>query len=107
MRVFADLQALTKMADVIVTIQIMPESPDTDLNSIKRTAENKIREFAKLNEEQAIKVEEEPLAFGLQVLKFYFYMNESIGGTEPLEEKLKKIAGVASAETTDVRRAIG
>ncbi len=95
------------MGDVIVTLQVMPESPDTDLESIKKSAETEIRQFAKLTPEQAIKIDEEPLAFGLNALKFYFYMNEALGGTDALEAKIKKIQGVASAETTDVRRAIG
>jgi len=56
---------------------------------------------------QEIKTEQEPIAFGLNALKIMFVMDESKGSTEALEENIKKIDGVNSVETVDVRRAIG
>jgi elongation factor 1-beta len=91
------------MAKVVVTITIMPESPDTDLKGLEVKATEKIKRFGG----DVGKVECEPIAFGLKALKLIFVMEESIGSTETLEEDIKKIHGIQSVETTDVRRAIG
>jgi len=92
------------MAQVIVTLKIMPESPEVDLNKIQEEAKNKIIDFAGSGD---MKVEEKPIAFGLKALNIIFVMDESKGSTEPLEESISEIEGVQSVETTDVRRAIG
>ena len=92
------------MANVIVTLNIMPESPEVDLNKIEADAKLKIIDFAG---ETDMKFEQEPLAFGLKILKIIFVMDESIGGTDKLEDDLKDIKGVQSVETTDVRREFG
>ena len=93
------------MADVIVTIEVMPESPDINLKFIESEAVKKIVSFAKLQGSDRVKVELEPVAFGLKAVKFVFFMLESIGSTEVLEEQIKSINGVNSAETVDVQRA--
>ncbi len=54
------------MAKAIVTIKIMPESPDIDLDSISSEIEEKIDSFAGKGER---KKEIEPIAFGLKALK--------------------------------------
>jgi len=92
------------MAKIVATIKIMPESPDTDLSSIEKKAREKIKFFSG-NEE--IKSRQEPIAFGLKALNITFVMDESKGSPDPLEEQLRSIEGVNSAETVDVRRAIG
>jgi elongation factor 1-beta len=92
------------MANVIITMKIMPESPDSDLSAIEVEAKKKIEGFAG---EGDMKVEQEPVAFGLKALKILFVMDESKGSTESLEKEVSGIAGVNSVEITDVRRAIG
>ena len=92
------------MATVVVTLKIMPESPDVDLGSIEKEAKTKIKAFSD-NEE--MKSEQEPIAFGLTALKITFVMDENKGSTDNLEEQIKTISGVNSVETIDVRRAIG
>jgi elongation factor 1-beta len=92
------------MAQVVVTLKIMPESPETDLSSIQSKAEEKIKSFAG---ETEIKAEQEPIAYGLKALKLLFVMDEDKGSTEELENKIKSAEGVNSVETVDVRRAIG
>jgi len=91
------------MTDVIITMKIMPESPDTDLDAIKEKADLEIKTYGG----EIGKVEEEPIAFGLKALKLVFVSDEAKGSTEQLEESVSKIEGVASVEITDVRRAIG
>ena len=99
----ADLQAQTKMADVVITLKIMPESPEEDLKKIEADARESIAEFGG----EVGKSEHEPIAFGLKALKLIFVMDESIGSTEKLENNIQKIKGVNSVEVVDARRAIG
>ena len=92
------------MAQVVVTLKIMPESPEIDLAAIETEAKNKISDFSQGGD---MKIEQEPIAFGLKALKVMFVMDESKGSTDSLEESIKSISGVNSVEVVDVRRAIG
>ena len=92
------------MAQVVVTLKIMPESPEVDLGNIETEAKAKIQDFSQTPE---MKTEQEPIAFGLKALKITFVMDESKGSTDSLEESIKNIDGVNSVEAVDVRRAIG
>jgi elongation factor 1-beta len=80
------------MGDVLSSIKVMPTGPDTDL---KKVAE----EIQKL-EPHAI--EEKPVAFGIKCLEVQFIRPDSEGGTDALEEKIRAIEGVESAEVTGV-----
>ncbi|MBI5391557.1 elongation factor 1-beta [Candidatus Woesearchaeota archaeon] len=91
------------MANVVITIQVMPESLDIDLNKVKEEAKKKIAAFGgAVGKEEIV-----PVAFGLKAIRLIFVSNEAKGGTEQLEEDIRTIEGVQSAETVDVRRAIG
>ncbi|MBN2459525.1 elongation factor 1-beta [Candidatus Woesearchaeota archaeon] len=92
------------MANAIVTIKIMPESPDVDLDKLSPEIEGKINSFAGEGDRRK---EIQPIAFGLNALQIIFVMDEKKGSTEPLEEEISKIEGVQSVEVVDVRRAIG
>tara|TARA_Y100000310_G_scaffold340383_2_gene435927 strand:+ start:844 stop:1215 length:372 start_codon:yes stop_codon:yes gene_type:complete len=99
-----DLQDQTKMAQVIVTLQIMPNSPDASLDDIYENASKLIKEFCN---ESEFKREDSPVAFGLKALKITFVMDEEKGSTETLEEQIKEVENVQSVEVVDVRRTIG
>lgn len=91
------------MAKMFITIKIMPESPEVDLNSIRTEAKKFGIEFsAELLDKDVI----EPVAFGLNALKIIFLIDES-KGSEDLTDKIASIEGVSSAEAVDMRRAIG
>jgi elongation factor 1-beta len=92
------------MTNVIVTLKLMPSSPEVDLNALQEEVKKHILEFAGEGE---IKVTEEPVAFGLKSLNIIFIMDESLGSPDALEETIKGVEGVQSVEVTDVRRAIG
>ena len=92
------------MADVIITLKIMPESPEVDMEDLSKKSQEKIKDFC---QETEFKSEIEPVAFGLKALKLIFVMDEAKGNTEPLEEEIKKIEGVNSVEVVDVRRGLG
>ncbi|MBN2454099.1 elongation factor 1-beta [Candidatus Woesearchaeota archaeon] len=91
-----------KMATVLITIKIMPESPDVNLDWVLEQASPKISSVGSI-----LKTEKQPIAFGLNALMITFSMDEKKGDTEPLEKDLASLTGVSSAEAVDVRRAIG
>ena len=87
------------MGDVLTTMKIMPDSPDVDLDAIKATIESSMPEGAKLHD-----MAEEPLAFGLVAIILQFITDDGEGGSEPVEEMVQSIEGVASIEITGVGR---
>jgi len=92
------------MANVVVTLKIMPASPEIDLETIKKKTKKKIINFAGSGD---MKIDEEPIAFGLKALKIMFVMDEGKGSTQSLEDAISEIEGVQSVEVVDVRRAVG
>jgi elongation factor 1-beta len=91
------------MAQVVITLRIMPESPDVDLAKLETEAKSAIKLFGG----EVGKVDIKPVAFGLQALDIFFVMDEAKGSTEVLENEIANYEGVVSVEVTDVRRAIG
>jgi len=81
------------MGLVGIEMKIMPESPETDLTAIK----NEIAKFVKV---QDFKIE--PLAFGLNSLRIVITTDDKGGGTDALEEKIKKVKGVGDVQVTNV-----
>jgi len=92
------------MAKVILTMKLMPENPDVDLEMVFSQAESMINNYTDTVE---IKKEIEPVAFGLKALKVIFVMDEEKGSPDDLEKQLGEIEGVQSVEVIDVRRALG
>ncbi|MBR9690816.1 elongation factor 1-beta [Candidatus Woesearchaeota archaeon] len=92
------------MANAVVTIKLMPDSPEINLEDVKDEALSKIEAFAGKGD---TKTEIIPVAFGLKSLNIIFIMDESLGSPEELEKDIASIEGVNSVETIDVRRAIG
>ncbi|MFP4112099.1 MAG: elongation factor 1-beta [Candidatus Woesearchaeota archaeon] len=91
------------MANVIITMKIMPESPETDLEALKEKAKKMIADFGG----EVGKEEIEPVAFGLKAINLIFVSDENKGSTEELEKQVSDIEEVTSVEITDVRRAVG
>ena len=87
------------MGEVLTTMKIMPDSPDVDLEVIKSAIESSMPEGAKLHE-----MSEEPIAFGLVAIILQFITEDGEGGSEPVEEMVQGIEGVASFEITGVGR---
>ena len=92
------------MANAIVTVKIMPESVEIDLDALEVKAKQEIQLFAG---EGDTRTEVEPIAFGLKAVKITFVMDEKLGSPDVVAEKIEAYEEVASAEITDVRRAIG
>ena len=83
------------MGMVAVTLKVMPDSPQADLEKIK----SEIRKCIKDVEIKGI--EEKPVAFGLKCLEVLLTMPDQ-GGTDNIEEAIKKIPGVVSVEAGNV-----
>lgn len=88
----------------VVTMKIMPDSPDVDLKALEVKAKEQIAIFAG---EGDTRTEIEPIAFGLSALKITFVMDEALGSPDALEEPITKLKDVNSFEIVDVRRAVG
>ena len=95
------------MAVAVVTVKIMPESPEINLEALIPKVQELIKEFTERNDPQDQKVEIEPIAFGLKAIKILFTMDEAKGSPDAIEHKVTSIEGVQSFEVVDVRRAIG
>jgi elongation factor 1-beta len=91
-------------ADVFVTIKIMPTGPEIDLHKLQKACEAKIMDFGAKNIQSA---KQEPIAFGLKALIIMFLLAEAKSNTDVLEDGIRHLPGVNSAEITDVRRALG
>ncbi|MBU0999711.1 elongation factor 1-beta [Patescibacteria group bacterium] len=92
------------MANSVITIRVMPTSPEVDLEQLKVKVKEAIVNYAGEGE---TKDEIVPVAFGLQALKIIFVVDEARGGTDDLEKEIAEIEGVNSIEVIDVRRALG
>lgn len=90
------------MGTVIIITKLMPESPSTDLNEIKKAAQIALEKEGGKN----ISFEEKPIGFGLRSLHVKTDMSEE-KGTDLIEEILGKIKGVSSVTIEDYRRAFG
>ena len=89
------------MGEVLTTMKIMPDSPDVDLEAIKTTIKDSMPEGATLHD-----MKEEPIAFGLVAIIISFITDDGEGGSEPVEEMVYAIEGVASIEITGVGRSM-
>lgn len=90
------------MADVIITVRLMPSNTGADLKNIEEEA----RKVIEKEGGTVYKVETEPIAFGLLSLKIVLLLNED-KGTESLEKELAKINDVSSASIIEITRAVG
>lgn len=90
------------MAKIIVTLKIMPKSPETDLEEIQK----RVEELLKEHELDFKGSETKPIAFGLKELDIFFIAEEEKGSVDYIEEKAKELKGVESAVVIDVRREV-
>lgn len=90
------------MGIAAVKIKLMPSSPGINLEEVEKKAR-------KILEEKEVKnpqFEKQAIAFGLNALIILFAWPEE-KELEELENSLKKIEDVKSAEVIDIRKAIG
>ena len=96
------LRDQTKMgAKAGVTVKVMPEGTDIDLEALKVKARELVNEI--YGDVGEIRIEEEPIAFGLRALKVTFIIDEDMG-SDPIEQKLSELEEVASAQVIAFER---
>lgn len=83
------------MAEVAVTLRLMPESDEVDLEKL----EAMVRERIKVHS-----ISREPIAFGLEALQVVAVVEDAAGGTEPLEKELSGIPGVGNVQVIGLTR---
>jgi elongation factor 1-beta len=87
------------MARVVMTIKIMPDGIDTDLDDLLKQIKNAIPQGTDVGA-----VETQPVAFGLKAIRMNLTRDESMGGTDDIEEAISAIEGVSQVEVERVSR---
>jgi elongation factor 1-beta len=82
------------MGSVAVIVRVMPESPEVDLEKLKRALKEKLPGIQDM--------QEEPIGFGLKAIKLAAIVNDAGGETDAIEGKLNTIPGVERAEIVEV-----
>ncbi len=89
------------MGRVLITLRVMPESPEVDLENLRKEVTKAIENHQGKNP----KYEEVPVAFGLKALMTSFMLDEN-QELEPIENALQDLSNVSSTQVTDMRRAV-
>ena len=90
------------MGHINLRIKIMPVGVSTDLMKI----EDSVKKTVEKEGGKGCMFVQEPIAFGLNAVILNFALDESLS-IDDIENPLKKIKGVVSAEVIDFRRAFG
>jgi elongation factor 1-beta len=87
------------MARVVMTMKIMPDGIEIDLDDLLERIKNVVPEGTDVGA-----VETQPIAFGLKAIRMNLVRDESMGGTDDLEEAISAVDGVAQVEVEMVSR---
>jgi elongation factor 1-beta len=90
------------MGTALITIRIMPSSPEINLEEIQKKAEKIILKEHGKN----FIFKKEPIAFGLNSLNISFARDENLDN-DAMINKIRSIKNISSAEIIDFRRAFG
>jgi elongation factor 1-beta len=82
------------MGSVAVIMRVMPESPEVDLEQLKKALKQKLPGIQEMKEE--------PIGFGLKAIKLIAVVNDAGGETDAVEKSLNEVAGVERAEIIEV-----
>ena len=83
------------MGDVILVLKILPSGPDK--------LEHVRQELQKL---KPMRLEEEPIGFGLSAIKLTSMIPDEGGSQDELEEKIRSIDGVSEIEVLQASRSL-
>lgn len=90
-----------RMANVVITMKILPDSPERNLDELGKIIEKALIKFGKIYKKSV-----QPIAFGINAMIFSVIMEEKAGGTDPIENEVRKIKGLGDVEVTDVTRIV-
>lgn len=88
------------MGNVIITLKVLPDSPERNLEKLSNLIEEKIKRFGKLYKKSI-----QPIAFGINAIVYSIIIEEKIG-TEPIENEIRNVEGVSDIQITDVTRVV-
>jgi elongation factor 1-beta len=87
------------MARVVITLKIMPDGIDVNMDDLLECVKGAIPEGTDVRANEVI-----PVAFGLKALRMNVVREESMGGTDDIEEAISALDGVAQVEVEMVSR---
>ena len=87
------------MARVIITLKIMPEGIDVNMDDLLDRVKGAIPEGTDIRANEVI-----PVAFGLKALRMNVAREESMGGTDDIEAAISALDDVAQVEVERVSR---
>ncbi len=87
------------MARVIITLKIMPEGIDVNMDDLLKRVKGAIPEGTDIRANEVI-----PVAFGLKALRMNVAREESMGGTDDIEAAISALDDVAQVEVERVSR---
>ncbi|MHA2027100.1 MAG: elongation factor 1-beta [Candidatus Thorarchaeota archaeon] len=87
------------MARVVMTLRIMPDGVEVDLDDLLERIKTAIPEETDLGA-----TETQPVAFGLKALRMNLSRDESLGGTDDIEAAISAVEGVSQVEVERVSR---
>jgi len=87
------------MARVVMTLRVMPDDVEVDLDELLERIKTAIPEGTDLGA-----TETQPVAFGLKALRMNLSRDESMGGTDDIETAISAIEGVSQVEVERVSR---
>ena len=82
------------MGGVAVILRVMPESPEVNLEKLKKALKQKLPSIQE--------IKEEPIGFGLKAFKVLAIVNDAGGETDAIEKMLNEVPGVERAEIIEV-----
>ncbi len=85
------------MGKVSAVIKIMPDSADRNVNKLMDDLKAALPKTAEFRGMQA-----KPIAFGLNAILVAILVNDTEGGTEPVEAAFAKVPGVESVSVESV-----
>lgn len=85
--------------NVSVKIRVTPADIDTDLNAIEKELSKISKSYGKLHSSEI-----KPIAFGLNCLEAILLLDDSKGGIDEIEEKLRKLDQVSEIDILDINR---
>ena len=87
------------MARVVITLKIMPEGVEVDLEELLARIKDVVPEGTDVRANEIV-----PVAFGLKAIRMNVAREESMGGTDDIEEAISALDGVSQVEVEMVSR---
>ena len=87
------------MARVVITLRIMPESVDVDLDALLERIKTAVPDGTDVRATEIV-----PVAFGLKAIRMNVAREESMGGPEDIEKAIRALEGVSQVEVEMLSR---